>query len=58
MIAVGYMNGVIELYNEDLTTKNIKFDKIKNADKQILNLVKFSEDGSKLLASYTFIKAD
>jgi len=48
---------VIEIFDEDLNFKEQRYDKIKNPDKEILNLVKLSKLGEFLVACYTMISA-
>ena len=56
VLVVGYQNGLLELFNENLQLKKITFDKIKNPDQQVLNLLKFNKDASILAVCYSYPK--
>jgi hypothetical protein len=53
ILAVGLKNGTVYFY-ENSSLKNInKICKKKNPDKDMLSIIKFSPDGSKIAIAYT-----
>lgn len=55
MLAVGFITGVVSIYNADTLERNDKltYSKIKNPDQEVLNIVRFHSKGKFLAVSYS-----
>lgn len=52
VLAVGYFNGIIELFDLELKPLNVKYEHKKSPDREVLSLVKWNLEGNIILACY------